>query len=560
MEYKTEFETRNDVKKMFVANGKALYFVPDGTGKYEFCSKDSELQKWCESTKSKRVKANALKFVVGGARDYLKGKTQLRDTSASVTTNWKDNPVGTLQNVLQAKGKMPQYSEPDEGWLGGIGITLSVDGYEDITKFAQNQKEARKACAIAFAEEYLGIDVEKEAQKVTETPKPQQTQQQQSQNSKLPQTFAISPDKCGDWNRDAVSALQIFCQKNKLNVPQYFNRGTSQGYTTQTTVTLKWGDVEVTKSAATKQEAKNECARAFRKEILESPKSKEQQKTQTPKNQERGEPDPTKFGGWKEHPYYTLENYCDHYGIKLDVDIDVLGEHNPILTVGKETFSLYNPYHDEMSSSEIKDDLAKYFYKVKVEPMLKKQQKQARDNTPAEALRNFPVPNMGEYQEKDNIAWTGVLHQLSAKAHLPAPEFVQAAIVKDGKETRCPFPNKFNLKGWRNDETRVMYLKMAGIDGKIRGEGKQFKDAQHDAAKNCLHLIWYDHRIEAAKEEGNDKMVEFYTSQKQKLEKKCLVGSMRDKTQPQKQSEVKNFDQGLELLKAKFNGGCGGKK
>ena len=38
MEYKTEFETRNDVKKMFVANGKALYFVPDGTGKYEFCN------------------------------------------------------------------------------------------------------------------------------------------------------------------------------------------------------------------------------------------------------------------------------------------------------------------------------------------------------------------------------------------------------------------------------------------------------------------------------------------------------------------------------------------
>ena len=25
---------------MFVTKGKALYFVPDGTGKYEFCSKD----------------------------------------------------------------------------------------------------------------------------------------------------------------------------------------------------------------------------------------------------------------------------------------------------------------------------------------------------------------------------------------------------------------------------------------------------------------------------------------------------------------------------------------
>ena len=173
MEYRNEFETRKDVKKMFVADGKTLYFVPDENGKYEFCSKDSKLQKWCESVKNKHVKANALKFVVDGAKSYLKGKTQLRDTSASVTANWKDNPVGTLQNVLQSKGKMPTYSEPEEGWLGGIGITLSVDGYEDITKFAQNQKEARKACAIAFAKENLGIDVEKEAQKVTETPKPQ---------------------------------------------------------------------------------------------------------------------------------------------------------------------------------------------------------------------------------------------------------------------------------------------------------------------------------------------------------------------------------------------------
>ncbi|MBR1825684.1 MAG: hypothetical protein IJ770_03760 [Alphaproteobacteria bacterium] len=559
MEYKTEFETRKDVKKMFVANGIALYFVPDGTGKYEFCSKNTELQKWCETVKNKRVKANALKFVVGGARDYMKGKTQLRDTSASVTANWKDNPVGTLQNVLQAKGIMPEYSEPDE-FMGRIAVTLYVSGYDDVVMVAQNQKEARKACAIEFAQKYLGIDVAKEAQKVADAPKPKQAQQtqQQPQTTKLPQTFAVSPDKCGDWDRDAVSALQIFCQKNKIAVPQYFNKGTSQGYVTQTTMTLKWGDVEVTKSAGTKQDAKQECARAFRKEILEAPKSKEQQKTPASQNQERGEPDPTKFGGWKEHPWLTLQDYCDHYHINLDIDTDTVS--GPLLTVGKETFEVYDPYHNEMSDSEIKDDLAKFFYKKKVEPILKKQQKQARDNTSADALRDFPVPNMGEYQEKDNFAWAGALNQLCAKAHLPLPELVEAAIVKNGKETRCHFPNKFNLKGWRDDETRVMYMKMAGIAGKIRGEGKQFKDAQHDAAKNCLHLIWYDHKITEAKEEGNDKMVEFYISQKQKLEKKCLVGTQMHKPQPQKQPEVKDFDQGLELLKARFNGGRGGKK
>ncbi|MBR1600142.1 MAG: hypothetical protein IJ677_01035, partial [Alphaproteobacteria bacterium] len=311
---------------------------------------------------------------------------------------------------------------------------------------------------------------------------------------------------------------------------------------------------------ATKQEAKNECARVFRKEVLEAPKSNQAQKTSTQQAQELGEPDPTKFGGWKEHPWITLQDYCDRYKIKLDIDIDVLGEHSPVLTVGKETFEVYDPYHIEMSDSEIKDDLAKYFYKKKVEPILKKQQEQARDNTSADALRDFPVPNMGEYQERDNFAWAGTLNQLCAKAHLPLPEFVQAAIVKDGKETKCHFPNKFNLKGWRDDETRVMYMKMAGIEGKIRGEGKQFKDAQHDAAKNCLHLIWYDHKIIDAKEEGNDKMVEFYTLQKQKLEKKCLVETQIHKPQPQKQPEIKDFDQDLAMLQDKFNGGRGGKK
>lgn len=558
MEYKEEFETRKDVKKMLVSDGKTLCFVPDGTGKYEFCSKDVDLQKWCEATKSKRVKENALKFVANGAREYLKGKTQLRDTSASVTANWKDNPVGTLQNVLQAKGKMPRYSEPEEGWLGGIGITLSVDGYDDVTKFAQNQKEARKACAIAFAEEYLGIDVKKEVQKVADAPKPQQTNQQ-PQNIKLPQTFVVSPDRCGDWEEDAVSALQIFCQKNKIALPEYFSRGTSQGYVTQSSMMMKLGDYTTTKTAGTKKEAKQLCAQAFYDEVLMAPRSQEQQKVHRPQKQDHGELDPSLFKGWKEHPYYTLEDYCSHYGIDLDVDIDVLGVKNPILIVGEETFSVYNPFHDEMSDSEIKDDLAKYFYKVKVEPILKKQQRQARDNTPAEALRDFPVPDMSQYQEKDNSAWAGFLNQLCAKAHLPLPEFVQAAIVKDGKETKCHFPNKFNLKGWRDDETRVMYLKMAGIDGKIRGEGKQFKDAQHDAAKNCLLLIWYDHKITEAQEDDNDKMVEFYTSQKQKLEKKCLVGTLIQKQQPQKQPEIKDFDQGLELLKAKFNGGRGGK-
>lgn len=548
---------------MFVADGKTLYFVPDGKGKYEFCSKDANLQKWCESVKNKRVKADALKFVIGGAKGYLKGETQLKDTNANISANWKDNPVGTLQNILQAKGKMPEYSKPEEGYLGGIGVTLSVDGYEDITKFAQNQKDARKACAIEFAKEYLGIDVDKEVQKVTETLKPQQTQQdKQPQSSKLSQTFVVSPDKCGDWKEDAVSALQIFCQKNKIALPEYVNKGTSQGYVTQSSMMLKLGDYATTKTATTKKEAKQLCAQAFYDEVLMAPKYQEHKKKQTSQKQEISVPDPSLFKRWKQSPWFTLQDYCERYGIHLSIEDE---GNDTVLTVGKEKFYTNSEEYTDSGvrykrDLEIKEELAKFYYQRKIEPILKKQQRQVRDNTSAEALRNFPVPDMGSLHDKDNVAWKVHLDTCCAQAHLPLPEIVEAAIVKEGKENKCRLPNKFDMRGWRNDETRVMYLKMAGMEGKIRGEGKEFRDARDDAAKNCLHLIWYDHKITKAQEDGNGKMVKFYTSQKQKLEKKCLVETLTQKQQPQKQQEIKDFDSGLELLKAKFNEGRAGKK
>jgi hypothetical protein len=32
----------------------------------------------------------------------------------------------------------------------------------------------------------------------------------------MPDSFKVEVDDCGDWDEDAVSALQVFCQKNKL--------------------------------------------------------------------------------------------------------------------------------------------------------------------------------------------------------------------------------------------------------------------------------------------------------------------------------------------------------
>lgn len=423
--------------------------------------------------------------------------------------------------------------------------------------FSSNDPDVQNWCENVKTKQVKGKDIKfvadaakkyKSEEKNNAPKKVENVQQQRCFSTKLSGNFSVQPKDCGDWNKDAVSALQIFCQKNKIVLPKYTKIGTSQGYVTQTSITLKLGDVEITKSASTKQEAKQECARAFKKNVLDKPaKNKEVEKTCTTKS--HSEPDPSLFKGWKKNPYLTLEKYCNHYNIELNVDADV-----SVLTVGKETFQLYNHDYDKLSDGEIKDDLAKYYYKCKIEPILQKKLEQVSDNTSANDLCNFPVPNMVEYEGKDNLVWTRILNELCAKAHLPLPQFVEAAIVKDGTERKCPFPQKFNLKGWREDETRVMYLKMPGIDGKIRGEGKQFQDAQYDSAKNCLYLIWYDNRIADAQKKGKDKLVDFYKDQKEKLEKKCKVGSFIQEAR-ESHPEINDFDQRIKLLKDKFNSG-----
>lgn len=273
--------------------------------------------------------------------------------------------------------------------------------------------------------------------------------------------------------------------------------------------------------------------------------------------QEISVPDPSLFKKWKKYPWFTLQNYCEHYGIHLSIEDE---GNNTVLTVGKEKFYTNNEEYTHSGFRykrdwEIKEELAKFYYQRKIEPILKKQQRQARDNTPAEALRNFILAKWERLPDK--AAWKAHLDMFCAQAHLPLSEIVEAAIVKEGKENKCRLPNKLDMKGWRDDEIRVMYLKMAGIEGKIRGEGKEFRDARDDAAKNCLHLIWYDLQITNAQEDGNDKMVEFYTSQKQKLKEKCLVETLAQEQQPQKQQDLNSS---LELLKAKFNRDHAGQK
>ncbi len=510
MEYKTEFETRNDVKKMFVANGKALYFVPDGTGKYEFCSKDSELQKWCESTKSKRVKANALKFVVGGARDYLKGKTQLRDTSASVTANWKDNPVGTLQNVLQAKGKMPQYSEPEEGWLGGIGITLSVDGYEDITKFAQNQKEARKACAIAFAEEYLGIDVEKEAQKVTETPKPQQvaSRPQQGNPHSIDNAKSLKrPYTQYRWDINPKGTFFEYCQQNGLALPSWSR--------TQDQKTHEW----------------------------------------------------TMF--------MSLEG-IDHKfkGTALDTktaEIRAIMEYLKALQAGKieKTVPTYNNGRDKMN---IRSTAKAGFYQVE------KHIYSVDDNGNVCQLANKDAKprffGKGLWLDFDRATQRCTF----LKNNTPIAAYDFKEFGKHGYGTE----RYFNAEGepvlkedfdkiisdtFSKDNGTYTFSKAVTL-GKLH-EGQALTTLRQATTEEVLEFVRLDQELAetTSRRDREEWLEDKYNDLDDNIDEiiavqKEITKGFRvfNKPQPQKQPEVKNFDQGLELLKAKFNGGNGGKK
>lgn len=377
--YNPEFDEREDVKKIYIVRGVCLYFVPiEWTNKYMFCSADKKLQEWCECVKGKNVKWKNIRFIVDVAKKYMKGETQLPEkNSSSVYANRRDNPVWMLQNILQRQWKMPEYSIVTENaqqlyhwnqwyYLGGVAVSLSVIGYDDIIMVAQNQKEARKACAIEFAKKYLWINVESEQSLVAwEKPKPQQIEYQ---TEKLPNSFKVNADDCGNWDVDAVSTLQVFCQKNKLWMPRYIDRGTSQWYVTESTMHMEIWEFSTTQSAPTKKEAKQKCARAFYEKLKSGSLNSKSESQEV----ERENLNPALFKWWKVHPRYTLQDYCEYYGIELTIEDEI---DRTIIKVWNEKFYTrdedYNGRYK--SPSEIRDELAKMYYNRIIVPILKKQ-------------------------------------------------------------------------------------------------------------------------------------------------------------------------------------------
>lgn len=299
----------------------------------------------------------------------------------------------------------------------------------------------------------------------------------------MPSSFKVDPDDCGDWNVDAVSALQVFCQKNKLWMPKYISRGTSQWYVTESTMHMELWEFSTTQFAPTKKEAKQKCARAFYEKLKSGSLDWESES----EDEDEG-PNPALFKWWKVHPRYTLQEYCEYYGIELTIEDEI---DRTVMRIGGEEFYTRDEDWDGnyKSSSEIEDELAKFYYETRILPMLRKQQREKINISSEDVLDNFPVIDMSSYEEKTNLARTWVLNQLCAKAHIPNPWY-ETYKLKDWVETKCSFPAKINMKSWREWEIRVVYMRIAGLKQKIRGEWKTFKEAQHDAARRFLLMIW----------------------------------------------------------------------
>lgn len=515
MEYKTEFETRNDVKKMFVANGKALYFVPDGTGKYEFCSKDSELQKWCESTKSKRVKANALKFVVGGARDYLKGKTQLREKSNSVKTSFKDNPIDWVNELCQAKQiKNPDYNVVSTAQGGGLSLVsvVAVADWldEPIGYSASNATIARRKIAEEIATKYFSEELKKEQSLQSEnnqsSSKPQQTKQGNPHSIDNAKSLK-RPYTQYRWDINPKGTFFEYCQQNGLALPSWSR--------TQDQKTLEW----------------------------------------------------TMF--------MSLEG-IDHKfkGTALDTktaEIRAIMEYLKALQAGKieKTVPTYNNGRDKMN---IRSTAKAGFYQVE------KHIYSVDDNGNVCQLANKDAKprffGKGLWLDFDRATQRCTF----LKNNTPIAAYDFKEFGKHGYGTE----RYFNAEGepvlkedfdkiisdtFSKDNGTYTFSKAVTL-GKLH-EGQALTTLRQATTEEVLEFVRLDQELAetTSRRDREEWLEDKYNDLDDNIDEiiavqKEITKGFRvfNKPQPQKQPEVKNFDQGLELLKAKFNGGRGGKK
>ncbi len=177
--YYKGIEKQEGVRAEKVSAEKFLYFVPDAD-KFVFCSNDPKLQEWCNNVKHPRVKEKAIRFVVAGAKEYMKGKSNntvgVNSTSVSSKNNitekaksvpdpnvirgWSDDAVSALNQYCQKYGlQMPKYTSEVIQANGNtsVMVCLTMSDGNKKTAGASNKAQAKKDAVIKYALEVLKV-------------------------------------------------------------------------------------------------------------------------------------------------------------------------------------------------------------------------------------------------------------------------------------------------------------------------------------------------------------------------------------------------------------------
>ncbi len=152
-----------------------LLFEEDGE-KFRFSSNNPSVQKWCESVKNKKVKRDAVKFVVKAAKDYMKNPHQKEDFDRSPKPLAdKVEAVDWHQENMVLYNFKSIFNLSDDKWVTsqagydqkGVALnraTLYFDG-KPYSEVASSKKEAQRAVIYSILEEKFNIGIKSEKEK-----------------------------------------------------------------------------------------------------------------------------------------------------------------------------------------------------------------------------------------------------------------------------------------------------------------------------------------------------------------------------------------------------------
>ena len=225
MEYYEGIERQAGVQKKEIQPNKFLFFVPEGE-KYVFCSNDAQIQEWCNGVKTKKVKGNAIKFVVNAAKNINNSaKTvakanntpvrPMKNVSSDVNPDDffpkdTENFVGALNTYCQkAKLEFPVYWNDVFQEKGTVSVKVTMkasDGHKIVT-YGASFKEGKQKAAREYACNVLKV-------KWLQQEMPMEKSKEQKK-----ETTQINLQELS-WGNPLI-AMQEFCQKSGYGMPEY---------------------------------------------------------------------------------------------------------------------------------------------------------------------------------------------------------------------------------------------------------------------------------------------------------------------------------------------------